>query len=281
MAPAPAPDTFPNEGTRVMFVGDSITGSPGCWRAPLWVTLTDAGHDVNMVGIRTENACGNVVNAAGDPWDPDNTGIGGITTTKMWVKLAQDEVLASTDPDVIVQLLGTNDLFGGATAEQVIAQYAKLVELYREYDPTISVVLGTPPPMSEETCGCNDVVAELASVLPTWAASVSTPEARVMVADLTTGFDPATDTYDGIHPSDSGTAKLAEAWAPVVSAALDARERAVQPEPAPSTMPTLDATPTDEAATASGTLATLGWAALGLAAITAVAVFLRARRRQT
>src|SRR6478735_2314472 len=109
----PAPDV---ETVRVMFVGDSLTGSPGCWRAPVWRSVTDDGYDVEMVGINTENECGDVRNSVGAQWDPDNTGIGGITTTRMWNKLATDGVLEKYQPEVIVMLLGTNDLLGGSDA---------------------------------------------------------------------------------------------------------------------------------------------------------------------
>ena len=223
---APAP-----EATRVMFVGDSITGSPGCWRAPLWVALSNAGYPVDAVGINTVNECGDLADAAGDPWDPDNTGIGGVTATRMWIKLARDKVLEEHQPQVIVQLLGTNDLLGGSSAEEILAEYHQLLELYRNYDPGIRVVVGTPPPLDSGVCGCDAAQAELASALPGWAAGASTPESPVMVADLSTGFDPATDTDDGIHPNESGNAKLAAAWLPVIEGALDAAPASESPAP--------------------------------------------------
>ena len=30
--------------------------------------------------------------------------------------------------------------------------------------------------------------------------------------DLWTGFDPQTDTYDGVHPNESGEKKMAAGW---------------------------------------------------------------------
>ena len=38
------------EPALVLFLGDSITGSPGCWRSAVWTTVTDAGFEVDMVG---------------------------------------------------------------------------------------------------------------------------------------------------------------------------------------------------------------------------------------
>lgn len=289
-APAPAPDTAPNDGTRIMFVGDSITGSPGCWRPDVWVALTDAAHDINMVGIRTENGCGEVLNAAGESWDPDNIGIGGITTTRMWVKLAEDEVLPATDPDVIVMLLGTNDLFGGATADHIIGEYDKLLELYREYDPAMSVVVGTPPPMTAETCGCEAEQQELAAALPAWAEGASTPDSPVTIADLSTGFDAAADTYDGVHPNDAGNAKLAAAWTPVISAALDAKAIAASASPSAtaSASPSASGDPSPEATETGGAAgeeatppSAKSWLVFGIVVLVAVAVTLAMTRRRS
>jgi len=37
--------------TKIMPLGDSITGSPGCWRAYLWRQLQSNGYrDIDMVG---------------------------------------------------------------------------------------------------------------------------------------------------------------------------------------------------------------------------------------
>ncbi|MGC4175558.1 GDSL-type esterase/lipase family protein [Demequina sp.] len=230
-APALATPAPERETVRVMFVGDSLTGSPGCWRAPVWVSLTDAGYDLEMVGINTVNECGDVTNTIGSAWDPDNTGIGGATSTRAWVKLARDKVLEQYQPQVIVQLLGTNDLLGGSSADAVLEQYDKLLELYRDYNPSVTVVVGTPPPIDSGVCGCDAAQSALAATLPGWAQGVSTAESPVFDADLSSGFDPAVDTDDGIHPNDSGNAVLAAAWTPVIEDALDAALEAVPASP--------------------------------------------------
>ena len=42
----------------------------------------------------------------------------------------------------------------------------------------------------------------------------------MVVVDRWTGFDTATDTYDGVHPDAEGNAKIAARWLPAVRAAL-------------------------------------------------------------
>lgn len=51
---------------RVMPLGDSITGSPGCWRALLWNKLQSTGYtDVDFVGTLPAQGCS-------VPYDGDN-----------------------------------------------------------------------------------------------------------------------------------------------------------------------------------------------------------------
>ena len=61
---------------RVMPLGDSITGSPGCWRALLWQHLQQTGHtNVDFVGtLNNATSCGTT-------FDGDNEGHGGYLAT--------------------------------------------------------------------------------------------------------------------------------------------------------------------------------------------------------
>lgn len=232
---SPAPDTATNDGVRILIIGDSITGNPGCWRAHVWQGLTDAGRAVNMVGTRSVDECGGVTNAAGETWDPDNTGISGITTAGMYVRIGRDGLLARTTPDAVVAMLGTNDLMGGLTADQILAQYTLLVELIRREMPNGPIVIAAPPPIAEDRCpGCQAHVDDIEAQLPAWAEGLATPDAPVIVAVHVDDFDPAEDMHDGIHPNAEGELKIAAALLPAVEAALDASPQAEDDWPWPA-----------------------------------------------
>lgn len=63
--------------TRIMALGDSITGSPGCWRALLWNRLVNAGHTgIDFVGTLPPQGCGVA-------HDGDNEGHGGALVTSV------------------------------------------------------------------------------------------------------------------------------------------------------------------------------------------------------
>jgi len=50
--------------------------------------------------------------------------------------------------------------------------------------------------------------------------AVTTTQSPVSVVDLWTGYNDTTDTVDGVHPNDSGNAKIANAWFAPMSAAI-------------------------------------------------------------
>src|SRR5678815_749689 len=63
--------------TRIMPLGDSITGSPGCWRALLWNDLRTNGFtSIDFVGTLPPQGCG-------VPYDGDNEGHGGFLATNI------------------------------------------------------------------------------------------------------------------------------------------------------------------------------------------------------
>lgn len=205
-----------------MFLGDSITGGPGCWRAEVWRDLSDDGYDVDMVGPFTRDDCGGVTDSEGRVWDPDNAGYGGITTADVTNKVVNRNLLTNYPPDLIVMLLGTNDVRAGNDAQKVLDQYTFLLRLYRDYVPRVTVAIGTLPPIGPSECvDCQAVLDELNPLIPGWAESASTPESPVTAAVIHTELDVSTDTVDDLHPNESGNAKIAAAFLPAIETALD------------------------------------------------------------
>jgi Cellulose binding domain len=90
---------------RIMPLGDSITGSPGCWRALLWERLQANGFtNIDMVGTLPPQGCG-------VPDDGDNEGHGGALVTAVADQNQLPGWLAATRPDVVLMHFGTNDVW--------------------------------------------------------------------------------------------------------------------------------------------------------------------------
>jgi hypothetical protein len=87
---------------KIMPLGDSITGSPGCWRALLWNNLQNTGYtNINFVGtLNNSSACG-------IPFDGDNEGHGGYLATNIANQNLLPGWLSATNPDIVMMHLGT------------------------------------------------------------------------------------------------------------------------------------------------------------------------------
>jgi hypothetical protein len=68
-------------------------------------------------------------------------------------------------------------------------------------------------PMNPSGCTeCAQRVINLNNAIPAWAKNKTTSASPITVVDLWTGFNTATDTGDGVHPNESGNAKIAASY---------------------------------------------------------------------
>ncbi|KUP95391.1 cellulose binding domain-containing protein [Thermobifida cellulosilytica] len=207
----------PGGPVRIMPLGDSITGSPGCWRALLWRDLTAAGYpDVDFVGSRSGDGCG-------FPYDHEHEGHGGMLVTNLAGSGQLSAWLSAADPDIVLMHFGTNDVWSSRPTQAVLDAYSTLVAQMRAHNPSVTVLVAQIIPMdSARSCAtCAQGVQDLNAAIPGWAADVSTPRSPVIVVDQWTGFSTATDTYDGVHPNASGDAKIAQRWLEALVPLLD------------------------------------------------------------
>ncbi|MEU5396276.1 GDSL-type esterase/lipase family protein [Streptomyces tibetensis] len=205
------------DAVRVMPLGDSITGSPGCWRAVLWNRLVNSGYkDIDFVGTLPPQGCGQA-------HDGDNEGHGGELVTNVADQNLLPGRLSSTRPDIVVMHFGTNDVWSSIAPDRILAAYTKLVGQMRASNPDMRILVAQLIPMNPSTCAaCAQRVVDFNARIPGWARATGTERSPVSVVDQWTGFSTATDTYDGVHPNASGDAKIAARWFPALAAALDA-----------------------------------------------------------
>ena len=197
---------------RIMALGDSITGSPGCWRAVLWQMLPAA--KVDFVGTLPPQGCGFT-------YDGENEGHGGYLVTNVASQNLLVGWLAATHPDVVMMHFGTNDVWSNIPTSTILAAYTTLVGQMRASKAGMRILVAQIIPMNPSTCAeCAARVVNLNAAIPAWAASLTTAASPITVVDQWTGFNDATDTYDGVHPNDAGNVKIANRWYPAVSAAI-------------------------------------------------------------
>ncbi|MGW4637073.1 ricin-type beta-trefoil lectin domain protein [Sphaerisporangium sp. NPDC004334] len=201
---------------RIMLLGDSITGSNGCWRALLWQHLQQTGYaNIDFVGTLHNPYCSG-------SFDVDNEGHGGYSATGIANNNNLPGWLSATHPDIVLMMLGTNDVWGHLPPSTITSAYSKLLGQMRAGNPNTKLIIAKIPPMNPS--GCNDCAQgaiNLDNAIPGWAQANSTAQSPITVVDQWSGFNTATDTVDGVHPNDtSGIQKLESRWYPAVTAAL-------------------------------------------------------------
>ena len=235
---------------KIMPLGDSITGSPGCWRALLWNNLQNTGYtNINFVGTQPPQGCG-------IPYDGDNEGHGGALATNIVSLNELPGWLSATNPDIVLMHLGTNDVWNNIATNTILAAYSTLVDQMRANNPRMKILVAQIIPMNPSGCSyCAQGVIALDAAIPAWASSKSTAQSPIIVVDQWTGFNDSTDTVDGVHPNDSGNQKIAARWYPPLTAQLNTLLTPVPvtatptgttptPSPTPTMTPTPGKTPT-------------------------------------
>lgn len=215
---------------RIMPLGDSITGSPGCWRALLWNRLQDSGYtNIDFVGTLVPQGCG-------IPYDGDNEGHGGILATNMANQNQLPPWLAATNPDIVMMHLGTNDCWSNRSTSTILAAFTKLVDQMRANNANVKILVAQILPMNPSNCSeCGQRVVELNNAIPGWASGKSTSQSPIIVVDQWTGFSTSSDVTDGVHPNDSGNQKISDKWYPALVSLLSGN---------PTSVPTRTASPT-------------------------------------
>lgn len=212
------PTTAAADAIRVMALGDSITGSPGCWRAILSQDLRNEGHSsVRFVGSQSPQGCEVAP-------DGPHEGHSGIQVTSVAAAGMVLDWVGATNPDLVLMHYGTNDIIGGLETDAILDAYTAVVHQLRMANPHIMLVVAQIIPMDRSDCAtCGESVAALNIAIPAWADSLSTKQSPIVVVDQWSGFDPLEDTRDGLHPNEHGELKIAQNWLPAVSSLLAPR----------------------------------------------------------
>ena len=107
--------------------------------------------------------------------------------------------------------LGTNDAFKRQSNESTVQDLAKVIEILRADNPEIIVLLAKLIPTSRKP-GDTAAVESLNAAIPQVAERFSTDKSPIIMVDQFSGFDAATQTYDGVHPNESGEEQMAQVW---------------------------------------------------------------------
>lgn len=192
--------------TKIMAIGDSITESAGghaSYRYWLWRKLLGNGYDVNFVGSMTgvHNGSPRYSN-----FDQNHEGHWGWRADEILAQI--DTWAASAEPDVALIHLGTNDIFQNQGNRRTIYEIGKIIDTLRATNPNVKVLLAQIIPSTNKAAE----IRSFNSLIPTLARQKNTSLSPVRVVNQWTGFNAVNDTWDGVHPDESGEKKIANKW---------------------------------------------------------------------
>ena len=188
-------------GLRLMPIGDSITAgyrssTGNGYRGPLYPELINQGDALDFVGSQR----------SGVMFDPDNEGYYGDRIDQI-AGLINGE-LALYQPNVVLLHIGTNDLGQGYQVSTAPARLASLIDQIIAADPNVTVLVAqlicnSTPSVQSLINSYNSQIPGIVQARVNAGKHVYT----VSMSSLTTA-----DLNDGLHPSDGGYQKMADAW---------------------------------------------------------------------
>ncbi len=215
---APPAQALGNGPIKIMPLGDSITyGTPdpsyGGYRHALGTLLKNDRYSVEFVGSQH----------SGSAPDQDNEGHPGWTIAQIKNGIATNRWLETSEPDIVLLHIGTNDIrLGHAAAAS--ANLSALLDDILERLPRTHVIVAQIIPFRQgpdpNHQSYNDALARIAA----------SKGARVSLVDMRTILLPG-DYADGLHPKRSGYDKMARVWEPAIRTVLSdlSHEGIVQP----------------------------------------------------
>jgi lysophospholipase L1-like esterase len=157
----------------------------------------------------------------GFTYDGENDGHGGFLATGIVSNKQLPGWLAVSKPDIVMMMLGTNDVWNSISTAKILDAYTTLVGQMRAQNSKMLVLVAQITPMAPSNCGgCGAGIVALNAAIPAWAQNISTTTSPVSVVDLWDGYSTSKDTGDGVHPNDAGNAILAKDWFPPLSSAI-------------------------------------------------------------
>ncbi|KAJ6529233.1 SGNH hydrolase-type esterase domain-containing protein [Mycena capillaripes] len=193
---------------RLLPLGDSITygftSSDGNGYRSTLHNLLQTGNTLDFIGSIK----------SGTMLDNDNEGhIGAII--QQIAQSATNALALPARPNVVLLMAGTNDILDNINAT-AIAQISTLMDTIFTTCPDAALIVATLTPLTttaQAQAGVGPFNQALTQLVNTRAAAGQ----HILLASMASVL--ASDLIDGIHPTDAGYVKMANAWFPVIQQA--------------------------------------------------------------
>jgi VCBS repeat-containing protein len=202
---------------QVLPLGDSITygwtatdyqqgqtNMENGYRGPLWRDFASDSMLVDMIGPNT----------SGDATLPDQNHAGYPNYRSDQIAALLPGILATSHPDAILLMAGTNDVFQEVSpAAHVAASITGMIAAATAANPATHVYVATMMPINQAQDGQPGdaaMVATVNSAIRTAVSQAIATGANVSLVDLSAMT--VSDLQDAAHPTDAGYTKLGQIW---------------------------------------------------------------------
>ena len=205
---------------RIMCVGDSITMGAfvtGGYRKPLREMLTAGGYSITYVGKEDDGEPANKTGFSDGMENPNHEGYGNFTVEEILTGGTEQghtappiaKTLATYQPDVILMMLGTNDVLQHHQLDATLDSLRKLIETVFNADDHATLVLAQNTPLAGEG---DAIIVTYNAQVARLVTDEQTQGRKIVLVNMHPVIDVANDLHDGIHPTQKGYNKVAAAW---------------------------------------------------------------------
>lgn len=203
------PDNVPwrNAALKVMPLGDSITlgagnGGGGGYRLHLWQRLVQQDKlNIEFVGSQQSGPA--------ELASRNHEGHGGWRIDQ--VRDIIDGILARYTPDVVLLHVGTNDLGERFQLDSAPARLRDLAARICADRPGVNLIIAAIIPIVD----LDLLVREYDAQIPGVVAGLQESGCKAHYVDMSRIVS-VSELFDGVHPTSSGYAKMADAWYPPI-----------------------------------------------------------------
>lgn len=198
---------------RVLFTGDSVTHALDgdySYRLRVFEEFRRQGVPVNFVGSRNRPFYppGGQPASYLVPFDTDHFALG-ATTLQSQVKAVGAEI-AKQKPDVVVELLGLNDLRHGKSPAETAALLEQWIAAVRGAKPNTKIVLMQIPSVPASMGSWHAKLPAYNALLPGVVQRLTTTQSPIVVAETARGWDSPRFSYDNVHLTATGETFFAQ-----------------------------------------------------------------------
>jgi len=189
------------------------------YRYELWKRLIDGGYRFDFLGSNMDEA--SYPNYAGQSFDRDHSGYGGLTSGQILNNLPVWLNAAGTPDIVLLSSPGGNDALQNLSYADAVSNTNAIIDLLQERNPNVTIIIEqlAPGMTSIMTPTLTNYMQQMQQEVVTIAATQTTATSKVLTVDMFTDFNDSL-LADDVHYNEAGAKFIAQRYYVVLEGIL-------------------------------------------------------------